>query len=141
MDFEEVANAAQSDSESLADKHKRGRGGKRDKSRERGKSHTAANPATTKTRLKTLVLTARFSNAVSLTQRFLRQTVIGTPSASVTGSVGFAMRWKSCSNLATSSRLTWEDIRTTVTTNDGVGICQLTRDGRSLVESTAAGLN
>jgi hypothetical protein len=42
MDFEEVVNAAQSDSESSADKPKRGRGGKRGKSRERGKSHTSS---------------------------------------------------------------------------------------------------
>ena len=40
MDFEEVANAAQSDSESSADKHKRGCGSKRGESRECSKSHT-----------------------------------------------------------------------------------------------------
>lgn len=42
MDFEEVANAAHSDSESSGDKHKRGRGGKRGKSGERGKSRTGS---------------------------------------------------------------------------------------------------
>lgn len=42
MDFEEVANAALSDSESSGDKHRRGRGGKRGKSGERGKSRTGS---------------------------------------------------------------------------------------------------
>ena len=90
----------------------------------------AANHATTKTKLKTTVLIARFINAVSLIQQCHTRNVIGTQNASDIVSVGSVMRWKSCSNLATSFQLKWEDIQTIVTMNDGVRICQLTRDGR-----------
>ena len=90
----------------------------------------AANPATTKTKIKTIVLIARLLNAVLLIQKFQTRNVIGTQNTSVIISVGSAMKWKSRSNLTTSFWPTWEDIQMIVTTIEGVRICELMRDGR-----------